>query len=45
MELYFGPVFQEFIEHRAVLTEALLERAVGKGILTPCGAEFLRNLR
>jgi len=45
MDIFYGAAFQNFIEHRSVLTEVLLQRAIAKRIITECGAEFLRNLQ
>lgn len=45
MEIFFGYQFQAFCQARkAVITADLLNRAVKKGIITPCGLDYITSL-
>lgn len=45
MDIYYGAAFHSFIEaKRAVVTKSLLERAIKKGLITPCGADYFSAL-
>lgn len=44
MEIYYGAAFTEFTLEQLRLQD-LFDRAVKKGLITSCGAEFLRNLK
>jgi hypothetical protein len=47
MDVFHGYQFQDFVEQQAKrrIDATLLDRAVKAGIITLCGAEFLRNLK
>lgn len=45
MDIYYGAAFHEFTKaKRAVVTKSLLDRAVKKGLITPCGADYFSAL-
>lgn len=45
MEIFFGYQFKDFINMDMYMSEALLQRAIAKRIITEDGAAYLRSIK